>query len=55
VQQVQSIPLATIAAIAGGGPRTFVAFDFEDHVELTVRANGQFISDVPLRHRAVNH
>jgi len=55
VQQVQSIPLAEIAAIASGGPRTFVAFEVDDHVELTVRAYGQFLSDVPLRHRAVGH
>jgi hypothetical protein len=53
VQQVQTIPLASIAAIAGGGPRTFVAFDLVDHVELTVLAYGTFVSDVPLRHRAV--
>jgi len=52
---VQSIPLAMIAAIAGGGPRPFIAFDFEDLIELTVRANGQFLVDASLRRRAVRH
>ncbi|MEA2337789.1 MAG: hypothetical protein QOE82_1796 [Thermoanaerobaculia bacterium] len=56
VQQVQSIPLASrIAAITSGGPRTFIAFDVEDHVDLTVRAFGQFVNEVPVRHRAVGH
>ena len=53
--EVQSIPLAMIAAIAGGGPRPFIAFDFEDLIELTVRANGQFLVDASLRRRAVRH
>lgn len=54
VQLVQTIPLATrIAAIAGGGPTTFIAFDVDDPVDLTVRVYGQFLDDTPPRRRAI--
>jgi hypothetical protein len=51
---VQTIPVATrIAAIAGGGPRTFIVFDVDDPIDLTVRVYGQFLNEAPLRRRAV--
>ncbi len=49
----QSVPTAPgIAAIAGGGSLPFVVFNVEDITELTTRVFGQFLNDVPLRHRA---
>ena len=53
-QLMVKIPAATrIAAIAGGGPRLFVAFDADDPVERISRVYGQFVSDTVLRHRPV--
>lgn len=54
VQFVETVPLATrIGAIAGGGPRTFIAFDVEDRAEVDLRVYGQFLIDPPARRRAV--